>query len=94
MLYPGQKVVCVSVTSRRGNRCAFIEIGKKYTIRRVYFTPRGNPIVNLMEATGPLKRDGHERGFPPQNFRPICAEKTDISVFTKMLTDAPAKIDA
>ncbi len=96
MLYPGQKVECVSVLSPfTGRRSAFIERGRKYTVRRVYVSPSGLPIVNLMEAQGPLMRNGAERGFHASQFRPLNEKKkTDISIFTKMLTDTPAKVDA
>ncbi|AEI71069.1 hypothetical protein [EBPR siphovirus 2] len=91
MFYSGQRVVCVGVHSTKtGRRLAFINLDQKYTVRRVVSTPTGRTLVNLMEATGPLRRDGFERGFPVQCFRPLNDKKTDISVFTEMLT----KVDA
>lgn len=87
MFHVGQKVECVndgpsrySLTS--GSR---VKKGAIYTILRIRIGGIGIEVVDLVEASPGRDCDG----FDPERFRPIVERKTDISVFTKMLTGTP-----
>jgi len=80
----GQKIVCVDNSVDYGctwqpGECP--QIGEVYTVERIgfYFSPS----VQLVELprTCPV-----HKWFRQSRFRPIVERKTDISIFTKMLT--------
>lgn len=89
----GQKVVCVddysAVALRWGAACP--KIGMVYTIRE--FDDRGSKLaLRLVEiVNAPAKHrniaEPIEPAFAVISFRPIVERKTDISIFTAMLTD-------
>ena len=96
----GMKVVCVG--ERPGNAdvdAVYPEIGQIYTIRELRDdTARGKAGVFVLLAEidnrhfiGRASPRGFayvEPGFNPNGFRPLVTRKTDISIFTAMLTGA------
>lgn len=100
----GQKVVCVE-TSKESHRGAWLPyaavfpiVGTIYHIRSIAFDNPQQPdgLVTLAEIDNShLKcrfNYAVEPAFPVRAFRPIVEHKTDISVFTRMLTDK--RVDA
>jgi hypothetical protein len=87
----GQKVVCVD--AKGGIDPKPVE-GTIYTIRQTLASPiLGIPSVRLQELICPTETfTGQEGFFYALRFRPIVERKTDISIFTKMLT--PQGVDA
>ncbi len=91
MFRVGQKVVCVDSDSELG---IWVDddapiVGHIYTVRRTFYIPAG-PCLDLEEISrGPLARYAHgdNCGYGAHRFRPVVERKTDISIFTKMLTD-------
>lgn len=85
----GQKVVSLRT---HFNKSGFVGVvkGEVYEIRRIEFY---NEQKFLMFAEHPviLWRDG-ERGWDAEYFRPIV--KTNIEIFTSMLTKPSIKVDA
>lgn len=93
MFHVGQEVECVSSRYRSGRLAPpFLTVGRRFVIRGFTVTPRGNQIIHLAGYVGPKNRNGYEKGFRPEMFRPIVDRKTDISVFTEMLK--PQHVDA
>jgi hypothetical protein len=95
MIHVGQKVVCVddSLSELRDVDEILPTKGKIYTIRAI--VRRSSLGFHLVEITNePYRyRDGFgELSFKASRFRPVVERKTDISIFTAMLT--PAKADA
>jgi hypothetical protein len=80
----GQKVVCVDASGLTTNRP--LSIGAVYTIRELYDDPFNGLGVMLEEIINSMCSTG-EYGYRSVRFRPIVERKTDISMFTKMLTD-------
>jgi hypothetical protein len=96
----GQKVVCVRTwhNSRGyGDEVGPVE-GEVYTIRGVgdlHPCYPGGCDVWLVEIKNPVRyypAGNYEPSFCHSRFRPIVERKTDISIFTKMLT--PEGVDA
>lgn len=90
----GMKVVCVDGdTVFFGNRLAGWNgdppiTGKIYTVHAIEFCERyQQPVLRLVEIR-------NELGYWVNRFRPIVERKTDISIFTKMLTPSDEKIGA
>jgi hypothetical protein len=86
----GQKVVCVDASGQCIEpMCNETDV---YTVSRVFLSPISKtPLIDLVELPRPLgMHDGV--GFLAARFRPLVDRKTDISIFTKMLTDTPVKI--
>lgn len=99
MFHIGQKVVCIKnggwTSPKMFGDEIFPVFGKVYTVREIepdfdeYSWIRLEEIINRPHNYG----DGMiEASYRSDRFRPIVERKTDISVFTKMLTDN--KIDA
>ncbi len=93
MFRVGQKVVCVDSEMLIGiwapDEVGPI-VGGIYTIRRIFLDYDGDAIVWLNEiARGPLAKAQHgdNAGYLAIRFRPVVERKTDISIFTRMLTD-------
>jgi hypothetical protein len=80
----GQKVVCVDASGL--TLIKPLTIGAVYTIRELYDDPIRGPAVMLEEIINIMHPRG-EFGYRSVRFRPIVERKTDISIFTKMLTD-------
>lgn len=97
----GMKVVCIAKRPSYAEADAvYPEIGQVYTIRELRDdTPLGGKgvVVLLVELDnthfiGRSSPRGHayvEPGFTPKGFRPVLTRKTDISIFTALLTKAP-----
>lgn len=102
----GQKVVCVDDSGpidgdpRKvpgGDYVPnMIRRGAIYTVRTVGFYPRwGEQGIRLHEVVNPIREyigGNSEVCFAAHRFRPLIERKTDISVFTALLNNTPAKI--
>lgn len=94
----GQKIECIKLTFNpawRGKRRPVV--GRIYTVRDVGVRHQGGVDcegVWLDEIINPLHPSGHEYGFFAACFRPVVERKTDISIFTAMLTPKKAKVEA
>lgn len=93
----GQKVVCVNAAQRRdswGKLPESLVRGAIYTIRDVYESHLPPAIgVRLEEIQGPFCPFWREEiGFHAIRFRPV--RETNIDVFTKMLEQQPAPVEA
>ncbi len=92
----GMKVVCLDVPwpENSGKYLAtgvrFPVTGNVYTIRWVGVAEDGNAYVRLAEIINPIQKwPGYQAGearFGARRFRPVVTRKTDISIFTDMLT--------
>lgn len=101
--YDGMKVVCVDARAsdeyapRRDRYVATtddmsgLEEGRIYTVRSTcdFYGVVG---VRLHEILRPHSKFGIEVPFAAARFRPVQKRKTDISIFTAMLT--PTKVEA
>lgn len=92
--YVGQKVVCVDDSNgrnpaRRGP--SGLVKGHVYTISSLDPTTdqNGDLGVHVVEVVLPFVQSslGYNVGFNTKRFRPAVERKTDISIFTAMLTD-------
>ena len=81
----GQKVVCISEDKTR-----ILKRGRVYTIASVRWISDAesyNPGLGVTVAETPTREDDEWCAeFRAERFRPIVERKTDISIFTKMLT--------
>jgi hypothetical protein len=75
----GQKVVCIdaSLPANPWHRANPLTKGRIYVVRHLF--------VKCIDI------DDSQRGWQNWRFRPVVETKTDISIFTEMLTPAPAK---
>jgi len=96
----GQKVVCVDVTDRHRYGGFVIPVkGAIYTIRKfddcegVYLAEVVNPPTLVASHDGG-RIHIDEPSFWLKDFRPIVDGKTDISIFTAMLTPNKTQVDA
>jgi hypothetical protein len=96
----GQKVVCVDDAFPGHELCladTLLRAGYIYTIAAVVAEscvsrPGPYPGIHLVEINRPLsKHDGRVLAYRASRFRPIVERKTDISIFTKMLTKDTVK---
>lgn len=81
----GQKVVCI----KRGNWTG-IHVGPKFgdvLVIRGFDTHPQKGLLFEGICSGEYYIGSEERGYDQSRFRPIVERKTDISIFTKMLTD-------
>jgi len=99
----GQKVVCVDDAPKFVDQYPYrrklpisVKKGEIYTISGVVLTPAGKIGVYLLEVKSayPPFKDGMERTFLPERFRPVVERKTDISIFTAMLNPSKQEIEA
>ena len=97
----GDKLVCVNDISNAfpiqgwphiGDLCG-LKSGCVYTIRRIGPDWRdGSPVIWVNEIIRPLLGcDREEGGFNVRRFRPLEIRKTDISIFTEILNNAPVR---
>lgn len=102
---PGDRVVCVDPQFHAPDEWFLtrgVTLPKKgavYTIRLIGPTWSNASVYVLLlcELVNPLIRVDEMRFevcWPVKNFRPVVSRKTDISIFTAMLTGQPAKADA
>jgi hypothetical protein len=82
MFRVGQKVVCVNA-----KECGLLIKGQIYTV--LSLNPRG--CEGAIEVDCAPSSSGC-RGYFAWRFRPLVERKTDISVFTKMLTDVKVPV--
>lgn len=87
--YVGQKVVCVNDLNWYEPSASkyFPKRGSIYTIRGMrgpYFDGMHGCYLN--EIINPPDANGEEWTFCVSRFRPVTDRKTDISIFTQMLT--------
>ena len=91
----GQKVICVDDANQDWTPGETdVRRGKIYTIRSVNCFKQ--PGLYLVEINNPpmLTDSGFiERDFLQRRFRPIVERKTDISIFTRMLTSKPVEVE-
>jgi hypothetical protein len=99
----GQKVVCVNDNFELGfaNQINIPEKGVVYTVRDIELATgvagQKAIIVRLEEVVNPVldwDNGRMEVGFFPSRFRPLITRKTDISVFTAMLTGQKVSVPA
>lgn len=91
MFRVGQKVVCVDAS---GVASPFIVRGRVYTITGFDNRRAGNsdqPGLYLAEVRAVETRENYA-SFLARRFRPIVERKTDISIFTKMLTPKKRRV--
>lgn len=99
----GQRVVCVDDTIARGYGDEnYPKRGDIYTIRAImpFLSECGEAMFLLHEVTNSVRdyrTDDYslvrtEKPFGARRFRPLIERKTDISIFTAMLT--PQGVDA
>jgi hypothetical protein len=97
----GQKVVCIDADFPHSMYSEYVQFPKKngvYEIRGIlpFVDPAdGRQFIYLAGITNrklAYLQGAFESAFPSNRFRPIVERKTDISVFTKMLT--PEGVDA
>lgn len=89
MFHVGQKVVCIfhMPENRRRADGVYPEKNGVYVIRSIFPDPvYGRELLRFEELTNPICDFGMEAGFDAAKFRPIVERKTDISIFTAMLT--------
>lgn len=100
MFQVGQKVVCVDdacPAGRRWNENPPLCRGLIYTIGRILIDDDGDLIVHLIELPRSKRSRlqwGNLVGFAARRFRPLIEHKTDISIFTRMLTPKRALTSA
>ena len=91
--YVGQRVVCVDATARYkrvGDPTWPLHLNAVYTVRG-FASETGEPCVLLDEICEENKRDS---GYFEYRFKPAVERKTDISIFTAMLTPKRQSVDA
>lgn len=96
----GQKVVCVDAKEEPGHlpfgptEC--LTVGQVYTVARNVsgFSLPSIHLVEIARDEESVAQHGPHVGYGAYRFRPIVARKTDISIFTKILTDQKAGADA
>jgi hypothetical protein len=93
MFYVGQKVVCINDKPRRPNSRLLLKRGAIYTIARVVdhsddpLCEGGDPLgLSLVEVPDLKETKCFYADYWSGRFRPAVERKTDISIFTKMLT--------
>lgn len=79
----GQRVECINAGMGALDASSFLTKGAIYQINLVRIDGVGVPVVGLV---------GVSLHWRASRFRPIVERKTDISVFTQMLT--PQEVDA
>lgn len=97
-----QKVVCVADADYKSNAYEQPRKGRIYTIRWIGIRDhpaRGNIecvlVREIQNPKGPCRCEPHliEPAFAADRFRPITKRKIDISMFKKMLIDAPNDLE-
>lgn len=98
----GQKVVCVDAGDINGFGCRWMDddaptVGSVYTVTSIHADCTGDTVFHLVEIPrGPIARRqwGESAGYNVVRFRPVVERKTDISIFTAMLTGSKIGADA
>lgn len=83
----GQKVVCIRNRwfTRPYKGEVFPSLGEVYTIRALVDYGYGPLGLQFFEIRNPKYYRSEDCDFRADNFRPVVARKTDISIFTAML---------
>jgi hypothetical protein len=82
MFRVGQKVACVDASG-----CRLLDKGAVYTILEI--APSG--LAEMISVDCRPDYAG-STGYSAARFRPIVERKTDISIFTEMLTPTPRRV--
>lgn len=103
----GQKVVCIddsepdfiSTVAQVVGGMDGLRKGATYTIRSVFVDPFYNAVcVRIVEIQrlplSVVRGVRYEGGYDPARFRPVIERKTDISIFTALLTSQPEQVPA
>lgn len=95
--YVGQKIVCVRAAFKHKTILSPLTRNAVYTVRDAFIAHNGMPCVRLVELPAPRvrcfgRRELFEPGYDADRFRPVVERKTDISVFTAMLTPTPESV--
>jgi hypothetical protein len=90
----GDQVVCINGerNSKRKHTETWPVTGRIYTVREL-FECSGHIGIRLVEIVNPVyeyTQGVMEMGWQPFRFRPV--KKTDISIFTAMLTKIPENV--
>lgn len=94
MFTVGQNVVCIDSVPHPEAGGPQPIVGRVYTVSWVnYCEEYSTEIIDLIELPSPESREFY-RGWNGQMFRPVIERKTDISLFTAMLTPSPVTVDA
>lgn len=93
MFYVGQRVECVESGYAPGYPHDLARVGAVYTVSRVFAAPCGTLALELVELHQP-EDDLWWPGTKAACFRPLVERKTDISIFTRMLTPNKQGVDA
>lgn len=95
----GMKVVCIlegewasTLDGRSYGDLRAPEVGIVYTISRII--SQGGLVAIQLDELPTQHRSGIEVAFLADHFRPLPHRKTDISVFTAMLTSNKQKVEA
>lgn len=94
--FVGQKVVRVGGNERMSVPAKWPEMGKVYTVRAINVWDYG-VLIRLTEIDNSHMVPEYSRiepGFQAQFFRPAVERKTDISIFTAMLTEQKQPVPA
>ena len=92
--HAGQRVVCVDATPNRRCDVKMLYAGQIYVIRAIdvrpgWASPRWGVHLEGISIIHP--DNGSEWPFHPKRFRPVTERPTDITIFEKLLTDAPSE---
>lgn len=90
----GQKVVCISDDWFCQHPIVFPIKGRIYTVRGKNLEPHNavSPVgLYLVEIVNTVF-GARENAFDAEGFRPLVEKKTDISIFTHMLSGSPVRI--
>lgn len=80
----GQEVICIKECVSPNKRWEKLpKKGEKYTVRKYWLGKKGVWLILLNELVNP-EGNNHELSFWAARFRSVT--KTDISIFTRMLT--------
>ncbi len=86
MFTVGQKVVCVNVAHLRAG--TELQLNAVYTVTALCPAgPSGIAGIQIAEIIAPSTLIDPRKGWLVTRFRPIVERKTDISIFTAMLTN-------
>ena len=96
MFHVGQKVECINVVPIFSGDMDGLACGRIYTVRWVgrfrypnTYKPWEGPAIKLHEIIRPNYQqfpDYSDMPYAASRFRPVVERKTDISIFTRMLT--------
>lgn len=87
MFRVGQKVVCVDVSPSRAGRPSELVLGEVYEVTGLDSLPDSFGSLGVYIAGLPDQPFARHAGsYRATRFRPVVERKTDISIFTEMLT--------